>query len=250
MDSDEFLDYWEEEGWDDGVFEDPTISLYALPLVAIGLVSLGLIVLLAFFARGSGPILSIEVSLQAADLPAVPGAQAPSTGGSNEEKIAPLFTSSVRYWEQDILAWAAERALDPNLAATVMQIESCGDPEAVSSAGAEGLFQVMPFHFQPGDTPTDPATNAARGLAYLVRSLEAHNGDIYLALAGYNAGIGGSQRAEAAWPQETKRYTYWGSGIYDDARLGKDSSARLDEWLAAGGAGLCHQAEIRLGITP
>ena len=61
-------------------------------------------------------------------------------------RIASFFTPEIQYWESNILAWAEEKGLDPNLVATVMQIESCGDPLAESPAGAIGLFQVMPYH--------------------------------------------------------------------------------------------------------
>ena len=85
--------------------------------------------------------------------------------------LAPLFTPEIQFWSANITRWASEHGLDPNLAATVMQIESCGNPSARSSAGASGLFQVMPYHFAAGDDPYDPDTNAKRGLAYLKRSL-------------------------------------------------------------------------------
>jgi soluble lytic murein transglycosylase-like protein len=123
-----------------------------------------------------------------------------------------------------------------------MQIESCGDPRAHSRAGAAGLFQVMPFHFNIVDDPYDPDTNALRGLAYLKRALDAANGDVRLALAGYNGGIGVIGRNELLWPEETQRYVYWGSGIYAEAVSGVGESLRLKEWLAAGGASLCWQA--------
>ncbi len=164
--------------------------------------------------------------------------------------ISPLFTPSVQYWEAAIVRWSAAWGLDPNLVATVMQIESCGDPAARSHAGAMGLFQVMPYHFAAGEDPYQPGTNAARGLAYLQRALEARGGDVRLAFAGYNGGIAGAQRPESSWPAETIRYVYWGWGIYNDARAGKNSSARLDEWLSSGGASLCAQAASRLGISP
>ena len=44
--------------------------------------------------------------------------------------LAPLFTTEVLFWEEKIVKWAKEWDLDPNLVATVMQIESCGDPGA------------------------------------------------------------------------------------------------------------------------
>jgi soluble lytic murein transglycosylase-like protein len=167
--------------------------------------------------------------------------------------LAPLFTPEVRYWAGVIQSWAAESGLDANLLATVMQIESCGDPLARSRAGAMGLFQVMPYHFYAMDNPYDPDTNALRGMAYLKRSLEAAQGDIRLTLAGYNGGISVISRAESAWAEETQRYVYWGSGIYQDAVTTNDTSGageslRLQEWLAAGGTSLCKQARQRLGM--
>ncbi len=182
--------------------------------------------------------------------PAAPTPEAHAVSESEPEgkgKLASFFTPSVQYWRKDILRWARQWQIDPNLVATVMQIESCGNPEVVSRAGAIGLFQVMPFHFKTDDNPYDPDTNAARGLAYLRRSLDAFGQNERLALAGYNGGIGGASRAEALWSAETVRYAYWGSGIYADARQGKKNSARLQEWLNAGGASLCAQAESVIG---
>lgn len=167
-------------------------------------------------------------------------------GGS---RIAPLFTPQIQYWGTDITNWSESWGLDPNLVATVMQIESCGDPDAVSYAGAMGLFQVMPFHFVSGEDPYKPGTNAMRGLSFLKNALEARGGDIKLGLAGYNGGITGAKRPESAWSNEMIRYVYWGTGIYADAQKGRDYSERLEEWLAYGGSGLCTQAGNRLGIS-
>ncbi|MBM3150993.1 MAG: lytic transglycosylase domain-containing protein [Chloroflexi bacterium] len=162
--------------------------------------------------------------------------------------IAVLFTPEVQYWAQEINTWALSASLDANLVATVMQIESCGDPQALSRSGAIGLFQVMPFHFTTTDHPFDPATNALRGLGYLQRSLEASGGNIRLALAGYNGGISVINRPESEWADETRRYVYWGSGIFGDAAQSAAESERLNEWLGRGGAGLCRQASQRLGL--
>lgn len=129
-----------------------------------------------------------------------------------------------------------------------MQIESCGDPRATSSAGAMGLFQVMPFHFAITDDPYNPETNAARGLNYLVRSLNAANGDVRLAMAGYNGGIGVIPRAEWTWQAETKRYVQYGLPIYSDAISGVNPSNALNEWYTKYGASLCNQASQRLGL--
>ena len=166
---------------------------------------------------------------------------APVSSGS----IASFFTPEVQYWAAKIVAWSAEQGLDPNLAATVMQIESCGDPLALSPAGAVGLFQVMPYHFSADENSFEPQTNAARGLGYLKQAL-AQYPDPGLALAAYNGGIHGASRPPNLWAQETRDYKYWGEAIYADATAGRAASEVLDEWLAAGGASLCAQAAQRV----
>ncbi len=179
----------------------------------------------------------------AAAAAAAAGAAAPAAGG-----IAPLFTREVQHWAPQIVAWAAEFGIDPNMAATVMQIESCGDPNAVSGSGAQGLFQVMPFHFSAGEEMQDPNTNARRGMAYLALGMEQTGGDTSRTFAGYNGGHGTATRSWETWPAETQRYYVWSTGIYEDAVAGSATSETLDQWLAAGGAGLCQQAAARLGL--
>jgi soluble lytic murein transglycosylase-like protein len=201
-------------------------------------------ILLGFLALGS-----------TLDHPPAASTPAPQAGGGGVSLAAPgglssVFTPEVQYWSAAIQAWAATAGLDPNLAATVMQIESCGDPLARSRAGAMGLFQVMPYHFADPDDPYDPDTNALRGLDYLRRALQAAGGDARLALAGYNGGIGVIGRLESAWAAQTQRYAYWGSGIYLEASSFAEVSPRLQEWLRTSGLSLCRQAARRLGIAP
>jgi len=168
------------------------------------------------------------------------------SGDLPREELVGLFTPEVLFWEENILLWSEQYGLDPNLVATVMQIESCGDPQARSGAGAMGLFQVMPYHFAVGENAYQPATNARRGLGYLQQALKK-GGSIRMAFAGYNGGINGAQQGDAYWPAETQRYVYWGVGIYKAAQAGDTHSSRLDEWLASGGASLCRQAASRQG---
>jgi hypothetical protein len=163
--------------------------------------------------------------------------------------LSPSFTPQIQYWGEDITRWSAVYGLDPNLAATVMQIESCGDPRARSTSGAMGLFQVMPFHFHATDDPYAPETNAARGLAYLKKSLETANGDARLALAGYNGGIGVIARPEWNWPAETKRYVLFGWPIYSATQSFFGSNEAVQDWYGKYGASLCRQASNRLGLS-
>ena len=233
-------------------------SVYLLtPLAAMFIV-----VLLAFFALNAPiptsalpmnpPVVNV---MPTAPLSAVVGPVQNSTtslfdiSDSATPGISPIFTKQIQHWGSDIVRWAAASSLDPNLVAVVMQIESCGDPRALSRAGAIGLFQVMPFHFHITDNPFNPDTNALRGLDYLSRSLETAGGNARLALAGYNGGIGVISRGEGTWPSETHRYVRYGAPIYEDARSGTDTSASLEEWYGKYGAGLCRQASRRLGIS-
>lgn len=162
--------------------------------------------------------------------------------------IAPLFTAEIQYWAPQIERWAAEFGLDPNMVATVMQVESCGDPKAISRSNAQGLFQVMPFHFTEGENMLDPDTNARRGMAYLAERLVQTNGEVGNAFAGYNGGHVAAAGSWDTWVHETQRYYVWTTGIYADAKLGKATSETLEKWLQAGGASLCNQASTRLNL--
>lgn len=163
--------------------------------------------------------------------------------------IAPLFTPQVRYWGSKVEEWAAEYGLDPNLISTIMQIESCGHPTVSSYAGAQGLFQVMPFHFAPGENQIDPETNAKRGMIFLQDCLGWADGDPNMAMACYNGGPSVLSKPYAQWSDQTKRYYTWGSGIYADATNFQSRSDTLDQWLAAGGSALCDRASSSLGLA-
>lgn len=173
-----------------------------------------------------------------------PPAAVPVEGG-----ISPVFSSQVQHWAPQIVAWAAQYDLDPDIVATIMQIESCGDPQAVSHAGAQGLFQVMPFHFTSGENMLDPDTNAARGMAYYAERLQQTSGDVFQAFAGYNGGHVAAAGSWNTWANETQRYYTWSKGIYEDAKSGAAESTTLQQWMQAGGASLCQQASNRLNLN-
>jgi soluble lytic murein transglycosylase-like protein len=253
--------FQDQEEWQTAVASETgsgCLSFYVLPPLAALLIA-GLVAFIALQSPLSPSALPINNSTMVLQDPAVPaespaGAVVPIWGAPDSSSppaasgLSPIFTKEIQHWGKDITRWANAAGVDPNLAATVMQIESCGDPRATSRSGATSLFQVMPFHFKFGENPYDPETNALRGLNYLSRSLQAGGGNARLALAGYNGGIGVIARSEWAWPSETKRYVLYGAPIYEDARSGATSSASLTEWYQKYGASLCRQAAQRLGI--
>ncbi len=91
---------------------------------------------------------------------------------------------------RDILGATVGTRVSPALALAVMAVESAGKSDAVSSAGAQGLMQLMP------DTATrfgvqdslDATQNIRGGVAFLDFLLEKFDNDPVLTLAGYNAG--------------------------------------------------------------
>ena len=114
-------------------------------------------------------------------------------GGSSV--VAPRLQSMQNLAEKygtEILKDTIGTNVSPALVLAVMGIESMGDPQAVSSAGAAGLMQLIPAtaaRFGVTDI-TDPAENIRGGVAYLNLLMGMFNRDPVLVLAAYNAGEG------------------------------------------------------------
>ncbi|MEL7460210.1 MAG: lytic transglycosylase domain-containing protein [Pseudomonadota bacterium] len=91
----------------------------------------------------------------------------------------------------DILLKSLETKVSPALALAVIAVESSGRIDAVSSAGAKGLMQLMPATAERfGVFDTTAAENIRGGIEYLDWLIRHFDGDPVLALAGYNAGEG------------------------------------------------------------
>lgn len=116
---------------------------------------------------------------------------------------------------------ATKYGLDPNLVAAVIWAESSGDPDAVSTKGARGLMQLMPDTAREmgvGDV-LDPRQNVDGGSRYLRRMLDAHGGDLSLALAAYNAGPDAVRKYGGVPPyRETRDYVGRVMRVYERAR--------------------------------
>ncbi len=110
---------------------------------------------------------------------------------------------------EKIIIQAADRhGVDPNLIRSVIKAESNFDPLATSPRGAMGLMQLMP------ETAADlgvkdafnPLENVMGGAKYLKMLLDRYDGQVDLALAAYNWGMGNLERKPDKLPGETLCY--------------------------------------------
>lgn len=89
---------------------------------------------------------------------------------------------------------ASKAGLKPDIVLALIHAESRFDRFAISSVGAQGMMQVMPFWKaelgRPQDNLTDNATNLRYGCTILSYYLKKENGDINRALARYNGSLG------------------------------------------------------------
>jgi soluble lytic murein transglycosylase-like protein len=123
--------------------------------------------------------------------------------------------------ESVITPAASKYDLDPNLVAAVIWAESSGDPNAVSKKGARGLMQLMPATARELGVGNvlDPGENVEGGSHYLRKMLDAHDGDLSLALAAYNAGPEAVRRHGGVPPyRETQDYIGRVMRVYERAR--------------------------------
>lgn len=111
---------------------------------------------------------------------------------------------------EELIKEAADlHKLDPALIRAVMRTESAFNPAAVSPVGAMGLMQLMPALAEEMGVadPFEPRDNIMGGAKYLRQLLDAHEGNIPLTLASYNAGPGNVRRYRGVPPfKETRNY--------------------------------------------
>ncbi|HPT50404.1 MAG TPA: lytic transglycosylase domain-containing protein [Accumulibacter sp.] len=104
---------------------------------------------------------------------------------------------------------ATRAGLDPQLVLGLIQVESNFKKYAVSSAGARGFMQVMPFWIKlvggPEDNLFHLRTNLRYGCTILRHYLDIERGDLYRALGRYNGSLGQPQypnMVRAAWTNQ------------------------------------------------
>lgn len=159
-------------------------------------------------------------------------------------------------YEAEVLSAAKLTGLEPQLIYSVMRQESLYQPDALSSAGARGLLQMLPETARrtarkwrrPQPSANDlfnPAINVPLGAATLRSLVDRFGGQTLVALAGYNAGPNAAARwipAEALDPDiwvenipynETRNYVQrilWHNVVFSWLQTGKPQ--KVDGWLA------------------
>ena len=139
------------------------------------------------------PEAETNVSILPAPVPAPPIA----AQGSGASGLATLISRASRRY-----------GVDEGLIKAVIQAESNFKTTAVSSAGAQGLMQLMPAT-AAGLGVTDsfnPEQNVMAGTRFLKDLLNRYGGDVDKALAAYNWGPGNVDKGKSRLPQETRDY--------------------------------------------
>ncbi|AOW12404.1 hypothetical protein LPB72_08165 [Hydrogenophaga crassostreae] len=142
-------------------------------------------------------------------VPASYDLQAQPVTAEEVERYLGQLNPERRSWAKQVQERAPFYGVDPRLAVSVVRAESNFDPDALSSANAQGLMQLIPataIRFGVSD-PKDPAQNIEGGLAYLRWLLNRFDHDVLKTTAAYNAGEGAVERYQGVPPYpETQAY--------------------------------------------
>jgi soluble lytic murein transglycosylase-like protein len=126
-----------------------------------------------------------------------PVSVAAKTAAAEDYIPADIPTSGDANLDRIIMRVGESEGVDPRLIHAVIWQESRYNPNAVSHVGAKGLMQLMPDAAKRFDCAdrNDEEANVEAGTKYLRWLLKHFNGDVSLALAGYNAGEGAVEKS-------------------------------------------------------
>jgi soluble lytic murein transglycosylase-like protein len=147
-----------------------------------------------------------------------PASEAPRPPASEAAGGAPR---GLRVFAELIRTTAERHGVDTRLVEAIVQVESAGNPSAVSPKGARGLMQLMPERAQELGVRNsfDPQQNVDGGVRHMRDLLQRFGGDVTLALAAYNAGEAAVRAHRGVPPYtETREYVRRVRALYDGAR--------------------------------
>ena len=127
----------------------------------------------------------------------------------NKIRPQPVALTDQQIIEQNIQKAAAKYNLPPELITAVIRAESNFKVSAVSSAGAQGLMQLMPATAKELGVKNsfDIEQNIDGGTKYLRKMMDRFGGSVRKALAAYNAGPGTVMKYNGRVPYpETRQY--------------------------------------------
>lgn len=145
-------------------------------------------------------------------------AAAEAEGGVAEAAVDPPFPAGAGI--DAIIQKASSRyGVDAGLIKAVVRAESGFNPRAVSSAGAQGLMQLMPSTARGLGVkdPFDAEQNVMAGTRFLKDMLHRYGGNVDEALAAYNWGPGNvDHHGTERLPRETRTYLAKVKGYYSE----------------------------------
>jgi len=174
--------------------------------------------ILAIFALAAGPT-AAQYQVDNFDFPnavKIQTPQKPATKRLIQLTSMPLnpslggFTTGNSDVDNYIVESGKRNSVDPLLLYSIMHQESSFKPRAMSNKGARGLMQLIPSTASRFGVTNiwDPKQNIEGGARYMRFLLNLFNGDVRLALAGYNAGEGAVMKYGYQVPpySETREY--------------------------------------------
>ena len=132
-----------------------------------------------------------------------------SNWGKTEAAVLPSYSKSKDSYDHIIRTASQIHGVSEGLIKAVMHTESGFNPYAKSPVGAQGLMQLMPATARRFNVSNsyDPTQNIHAGAKYLSWLIKRFNGNVQLALAGYNAGEGNVDKYGGIPPfRETRDY--------------------------------------------